>query len=144
MAWNPDIRDALVARLAGITVTLPNAQAIKKVYATPPATIQDLPCFIVYPPRREVNRGPAGRQVLYTVRCRCLVTDADLSVGADLVDAFSEATIARIEGDIKLAEAPVVGHVCEEGSGFKYGSTNYVGFDLVLTLNVRTAFAATA
>jgi len=143
MAWKPDIRDALAARLLGVAITLPSTQSIAKVYATPPATIQDVPCFIIYPPRREVNRSAGTRQVLYTVRCRCLVLDADLDVAADLADSFSEATIVRMEGDFKLAEAPVVGQTCEEPAAFRYGNTQYAGFDLLLRLNVWAAMAPT-
>lgn len=142
MAWT-DIRTAIVAVLAGISVTTPSAKSIKKVYATPPGTVQELPCFIVFPPRVDVDRGAAQRRKLYTVRCILLITDADLDVAADFADAFREATIDAFDGDVKLGTVPGVGvlfgQTVEGAAAFNYAGRDYTGFECRLSLNVTEA-----
>lgn len=143
MAWNPEIRNALATVLGAIAITLPSAHSIKRVYETPPKQANDTPCFIIYPPGRQVNRSAGTRQTLYTVRCRCLVLEADFHVAADIADSFAVATIAAVESDLKLSTAPVVGQLCEPAEFAPYGNNNYMQFDLILTLNVFEAMAPT-
>src|SRR3990167_8161155 len=133
MAWT-DIRAAIVARLELVSITSPVAQTVKKVYATPPPAIQDLPCFIIYPPRAVIARGAGGRTKLYTVRCRLLVKDADLDRAADLADAYREAAIDAFDADVVLFNGALAGQDCEEAAGFLYGGVNYTGFDCLLSI----------
>ena len=135
MAWS-DIRARLAVVLDAIAVTSPSAESIKRVYLTSPATVEDLPCFIIYPPAVEVERRPGGWRVnkYGPLRLRCLVRDADVAVAVDFLDAFREATIAAFDAEIRLEnEATLVqSQRIDEAKAFKYGGRDYVGFDCIL------------
>lgn len=140
MAWS-DAKAQLVAILAGVAITSPVAQTVKKVYANPPGTVQDVPCFIVYPPSVVVER-PSGtvREKRYQVRCRLLVLDADLDRASDLCDAYREAVIDTFDDDVTLNLTVSNSEMAiEEASSFTYGQRSYTGFDVVLTIDMTDA-----
>ena len=148
MSWS-GIRADLKTTLEAISITSPSAKTIKKVYETPPATIQDVPCFIIYPPRAEVTWGEGAARRMYTVRCRLLLSDADLAVAADLVDAFREATVDKIgTTNLKIGTAApfgvVVRLVIEEAGAIDLGGKKYAGLDCLLTLNIVGAASLAA
>jgi hypothetical protein len=142
MAW-ADARARLAVVLGAIAVTAPPApvaETIKRVYVTPPSKVEDLPCFIIYPPAVDVERRPGDWRVnkYGPVRLRCLVRDADADVAADSLDAFREATIAafdaevRLQGDVTLVHSQ---HI-DEAAAFKYGGVDLLGFDCILGIRL--------
>jgi hypothetical protein len=141
MAWR-EARAQIAAILAAIYITDPVVLAIKRVYTTPPATVQDVPCFIIIPPALKVERGASGLRIkTYTVRIRCLVSDEALDRAHDLVDAFREAIVDAFDSDITLNHTvtQIVGPNVEEAGGAKYGSIAYSGMDCLLTVQIQEA-----
>jgi hypothetical protein len=138
MTW-PQARSRLVTDFTGLAISSPSAQSIVRVYATPPANVEDLPCVVLYPPAVQVTRGPSSRrQKLYTVRCRFLMSEERIDVAAEIVDGFREAAIDVLDIDVTLEGA--VSHIasqrCEEAASFAYGDRQYVGFDCLLDLQL--------
>lgn len=140
MAWR-DARTRLKALLGTVSISSPDEQAIKRVYETPPGTVQDVPCFIIYPPALSVERSSSLRVKKYTVRLRLLVSDADLDRAADLVDAYREAVIDVFDGDLTLNRTctQIVGPAVEEAASFGYGGRDYTGLDCLLTVEMKEA-----
>jgi hypothetical protein len=147
-----DARARIAEHLLAVAITSPSAMQIKKVYTSPPGTVQDTPCFIIYPPAVPRNERPSGqlRKQTYVVRMRLLVKDADLAQSAELVDAFRSAVLGEDEStpgpfDLhnKLSDASSLNQTCqsiegpiaEEAAGFTYGGTFYTGIDFLLTVH---------
>lgn len=138
------VRDRLAAILGAIVITSPVAASIVRVYEMPPSTVEDMPCFIIYPPALKVERGSSGLRIkTYTVRLRCLVSDEGVERAAALVDAFREAIIDAFDSDLTLAgtATQIVGPEVVEASGFSYGGRDYVGMDCLLTVQIKEARA---
>ncbi len=138
MPWR-DARAKLAEALKDVAITEPVEQKVERVYESPPSTVQDVPCFIIYPPAVKVTRGPSGRRTkLYTVRCRLLARDADAERASDVVDAYREALIDRLDAEITLAQNVSVSDSqdIEEAAGFTYAGTKYIGFDALLKINM--------
>jgi hypothetical protein len=115
---------------------------MKRVYATPPATVEDIPCFIILPPALKVERGASGLRIkTYTVRMRLLVTDEALDRAADLVDAFREVMIDAFDSDITLnaTVTQIVGPNVEEARGWLYAGHEFTGMDCLLTVQIQEA-----
>ena len=108
MPWS-SARARIVVLLATLKLAEPVLSTIAKVYPTPPPTIGDLPCFVIYPPALKVERGPGIRIKTYTVRLRLLVTDADLEQAADLVDAYREAVVDVFDTDTRSCKNHQIG-----------------------------------
>ena len=142
MAWR-DARREIKNLLETVSITSPVKQAINRVYETPPETVQDLPCFIIYPPALAVERSSSLRIKRYTVRLRLLVSDADLDRAADLVDAYREAAIDVFDGDLTLNHTctQIVGPAVEEAASFAYAGRDYTGLDCLLTVEIKEARA---
>ena len=141
MAW-ADAKARIVAVLETLAITTPDAQTIKKVYPNPPGTIGDVPCVIVYPPARGVDRANSIRAKHYTVRLRLLLRDADLSQASALVDAYGEAIIDLFDGELTLSTTAtaIEGPVVEEAADFEYplgSGKHYTGFDVLLTVHIE-------
>lgn len=140
MGWK-EIRDDLVDTLETVAITTPSAMTIKRVYPTPPGTVQDLPAIIVFSPSRHIERSFGGTQRMYAVRCRLLLTDSDKDVGADIVDAFSEALITAFNTNNKIGATPPYGVIVQqdiaEPGTLTAGGKTYSGFDCTFTLNIR-------
>ncbi len=137
MAW-ADAKARIVAVLETLEITEPESE-IKRVYPNPPGTIGDVPCVIVYPPARAVDRANSVRTKHYTVRLRLLVTDADLSQASALVDAYGEAIIDLFDVNLTLTHTAtaIEGPTVEEASSFTYGAKAYTGFDALLTVHIE-------
>lgn len=135
MAW-ADAKARIAVDLAAVAITSPVAQTIKRVYADPPESIQDLPCFIIYPPALTVSRGSALRTKVYTVRLRLLVSDEDLSRASALVDAYREAIVDAfdVETALNLTAETIDGPSFEEAASFTYGQRQFTGMDCMLTV----------
>jgi len=142
MAWI-NARARIKALLETVSITSPVEQTIKRVYETPPGTVQDLPCFIIYPPALTVERGSSLRIKHYTVRLRLLVSDADLDRAADLVDAYREAVIDVFDGDVTLNGTctQIVGPAVEEAASSSYGGRDFTSIDCLLTVEIKEAKA---
>jgi len=139
MAWR-DARARIAAILGAISLAEPASVSITRVYETPPAQVQDTPCFIVIPPALEVKRGSSGLRIkTYTVRLSLLVTDEALDRAADLVDAFREAVVDAFDSDLTLAGTAtmITGPNAEEASPIRYGGKDYTGIDFLLTVQIQ-------
>jgi len=132
MAWL-DARTRIAALLATVSITEPIEQTIERVHATPPANVEDLPCFIIYPPALKVERGSALRIKTYTVRLRLLVGDADMDQAADLVDAYREAVIDVFDTDTRLSNSQtrITGPSAEEAGSVQYPAGTGAWFTVV-------------
>jgi hypothetical protein len=141
-SWR-DSRDRIAALLATVAITEPVENSIQRVYETPPETVQDLPCFIIYPPALTVERGSSLRVKTYTVRLRLLVMDADADRAADFTDAFREAVVDVFDTDVTLSAncAQIVGPKIEEAASFSYGGREFIGMDCFLTVQIKEAKA---
>ena len=137
-SWR-DSRERIAALLATVSITVPAEKSIKRVDDTPPDTVQDLPCFIIYPPALTVERGSSLRIKTYTVRLRLLVMDADADRAADFADSFREAVIDVFDADVTLSHkcAQIVGPRVEEAANFTYGGRDYTGMDCFLTVQIQ-------
>ena len=138
MTWRL-ARTRIAAILAAIEITDPTDANILRVYETPPATVEDAPCFIIYPPALKTERAGGGLRIkTYTVRMRCLVADEAVDRAADLVDAFREAVVDAFDVDLTLAGTVthIVGPDVEEARGWLFGR-EFVGMDFLLTVTVK-------
>jgi hypothetical protein len=139
MSWL-SARARIAVLLGKVELAEPVKSAIAKVYPTPPGTIGDLPCFIIYPPALKVERGQSGLRIkTYTVRLRLLVSDADLDQAADLVDAYREAVVDMFDTDVRLSDSHtrIQGPTVEEAGQFTYGGRDYTGMDCLLTVIIE-------
>jgi hypothetical protein len=139
MAWLA-ARTRIAAILGAISITEPMLTSIKRVYVTPPKTVQDVPCFIIIPPALKVERGSGGLRIkTYTVRLRCLVSDESVERAYDLVDAFREAIVDAFDGDLTLSGTAsfITGPNVEEAGGSEYGGMAFSGMDCLLTVQIQ-------
>jgi hypothetical protein len=136
-----DFLSRIAALLGTVEVSEPVVQGIARVYRNPPAAIQDLPCFIIYPPSLAVARGSSLRVKRYAVRLRLLVLDADVGRAADLVDAYREAVMDLFDIDLTLAGtcSYIEGPDATDPASFTYGGRNYVSMDCLLRVVVEAA-----
>jgi len=137
MTWAA-ARGALATALAAVSITSPISQTVKRVYESPPGTVQDVPCFIIYPPEVRIDRSYGQRDKTYTVRCRLLVSDQDLDQAAALVDAFRESAIDKMDDNTELggnAETAFLDRVTE-AQAYSYGRM-YTGLDCFVTIRLH-------
>lgn len=136
MTWAA-VKARVVVTLATVNITAPITQTIKRVYPNPPGTIQDFPCFIIYPPAVEVERRPSGwRKNTYIVRLRCVVSDQDMDQAAALVDAYREATITAFDADTTLEgnATVILAQAFLEAGSVSIGGRDWTGLDCMLTI----------
>jgi hypothetical protein len=138
MSWLA-ARTRIAVLLGTLELAEPILSSIVKVYPTPPGTIGDLPCFVIYPPALKVERGSGLRIKTYTVRLRLLVSDADLEQAADLVDAYRETVVDVFDTDIRLSDIHTLltGLTVEEAGQFTYGGRDFTGMDCFLTVQIQ-------
>lgn len=144
-------RTALAAVLQNVAIEAPPATAqIKKVYEDPPATIGDVPCFILYGSQGEAQHPMGGMSLMpetHTERVRLLVKDAKAEQAAAIVRAFRVATLRALASAGGLGgEATVDRITWEEPAGFNYGggagsgsgggAQNFTGQDYLITFHV--------
>lgn len=147
-SWT-DAKARIATLLAAVSITSPVAQTIKKVYSNPPGAVQDVPCFIIYPPAVPRNERPSGslRTQEYVVRLRLLALDADLERAAALCDAYRSivlgegAALGTFDADVTLNATcvAILGPTAEEAASFQYGAKSYTGIDFLLTLRFSEA-----
>lgn len=124
---------------ARIKVVLEGISTVKRVYENPPNTIQDPPCFVIYPPAVEIDRRPGGwRKKDYTVRLRCVASDQDWASAAGALDTLREATIDAFDLDTRLDQNATIitGPRCEEAVQIQFGDRPFLGFDALLTVRL--------
>lgn len=134
-----DARSTIQTTLAGLAITSPLAQSIKKIYADPPATVQDLPCYIMYGSSGSVEWVFGGSMTLeeHTERLRLLVYDSDSDRAANLVRAYRAAMITAFAALGGLSGNGLIrAFVWEEPSSFTYGGREYTGQDALITVLV--------
>lgn len=143
MAWADvweDIEAELVRVLGGVSITEPQSE-IKRVYTTPPGSLTDLPCFVIYPPAKKQVRGSCIDKLTLTVRMRLFVSDADLSQAARIVNVFGFAVVSAFNKAVTLAgKAEIIdGPEVEEAASFIFAGKQYTGTDCLLTLTLIEA-----
>jgi hypothetical protein len=141
MTWSA-AREHLVAQLATLAITDPQVETIARVYEYPPATISDTPCVIVNQPYGRIERGPNGRRLkYYTIRLRLLVHDSDLPMAVELVDAWREALIDLLDGQLTLGDSVQYTEGLElmEAASFQYNDKSYTGQDFLLPVRIKDA-----
>lgn len=131
---------------ARIKTVLEGVATIKRVYENPPNTLQDWPCFVIYPPAIEnVQRHSGGwRITTYRARLRCITSDQDWDQAAARLDTIREATIDAFDLDTRLdANVTIIrGPTVEEAVQIPYGERTFLGFDVMLTIrdDISTTF----
>ena len=137
-------RERIAAILGAISITSPVAASILRVYEMPPETVEDVPCFILFPPALKVERGSSGRRVkTYTLEMLCLVSDEAISDAAAIVDAFREAVVDAFDSDLTLNTTATLieGPSVERGLAWKYAGRDFIGINCVLTVVLKEARA---
>lgn len=133
------IRGELVTLLGTVAITAPISSTVKRVYATPPAAIQDVPAAVIFPPSVRTVRGQSLRIKTYRVRIRFLVLDSDLDVGADIVDSYREALIdmfdlnLTLNGNVVTIQGPDI----DEAKSVNWAGKDYTMFEAWLGLEVK-------
>lgn len=131
-----DARDRIKTVLEGLSVTTPLAQSIARVYAEPPGTVQDLPCFVMYGSAAgtvEYSAGGASIEESETEHLRLLIRDADLERAAEFTREYRKALIAAFKSEAGLgAHGLIVRLRWEELSGFRYGNKDHAGQDFFI------------
>ncbi len=100
-----DARDRIKTVLEGLSITSPADMSIKRVYADPPPTIEDDPCFVMFGPAGAFGYTAGGAAIIEgpeTERARVYVHDADYGRAAALVAAFRAALIAAFKTEATL------------------------------------------
>ena len=127
--------------LAGLSIAAPVAQSIKRVYAEPPGTIQDLPCFVMYGPSVgavEYMAGGAAIEESDTEHLRLLIRDEDLDRAAELTRAYRAALVEAFKAEAGLGGHGVIVRLrWDEISGFRYGGNDYTGQDFFVEFRVK-------
>lgn len=139
MAWR-DARGEIKTVLASVNITAPIVKAIAKVYETPPDSIEDDPCFVIYPPAiQEVIRAVSLRIKRYRVRLQLLLQDENKDRASDMVDSFREALVDAFDTKLTLVgkATQVTGPEVEEAAGFQYANETFTGFNAFLTVEIK-------
>lgn len=141
MAW-ADVRQRIVDDLAGVAIASPVAATIKRAYEFPPRHLEDVPCFVIYPPSVEIERGPNNRRLkTYQSRIRLFVADEEVATAIEHLEAWREATIDMLDGEVALGNigdvVNIVGPSVQEPGTTVYADTPYVTQDFLLTVRVR-------
>lgn len=141
MTW-AGARTAIVDVLDGLAITSPSL-SIKRVYEFPPATVQDWPAFILYPPSGSNQHGPSSRFRNYRQRLRLIVSDQDMSQAAAIADAFREVLLSAFDSNVGLS-----GHATQaliqdwdEVGTFPIAEKVFIGFDTFLSVEVKQTVA---
>lgn len=102
LSW-ASARAEIAAILNGLAIGTPVAQALLRVYETPPKLAADFPCVVIMGiAKGEPQRAALIREREYTCRLRLLVQDADINRAADIIDAFQEAILVAFDGNLTL------------------------------------------
>lgn len=138
VGWT-DARARLAAQLLTVNITTPITQTIKRVYTNPPGSALDVPCFILYPAIRSIERYYGKRDKNYLVRCRLLVQDADIDQAAAICDSYREAALDVLDQDTTLngTATEAFYESAAELSGFSYGGRDYVGLDVMVSIKLH-------
>jgi len=133
-------RAALVTLLEGAAITTPITKAIGRVYADPPATVEDLPCLILHGSsgaRDWVAHGLSSITEEHTERVRLLVRDADPDRAFNIVRAFRSAIVTLITAGPTLGANVRISRVSwDEPAGVMYGGVELTGMDIFVTFRV--------
>jgi hypothetical protein len=135
-----DARTQLATILGTVSITSPIEQTIKRVYATPPGTVQDRPCFIIFPPALTVERHMGGLRIdHHRIRIALLTLDADKDVAADIVEAYREAFADMLDANVTLngTVTQIEAQETEEGSSVTFGGVEYQGCITFLTVETK-------
>jgi len=133
-----DARARIATVLATVAITSPIEQTIKKVYADPPGTIGDVPCFILYGSSGSVGWMMGGTSGVesHTERVRLLIYDSDLDRAANIVRAYRMALLTAFASEGGLGNAAVIeGFSWDEPASFSYGGKDFTGQDFMITFN---------
>lgn len=137
MTWKA-CREAVRDLLDGVAITEPEVLTVKRVFEFPPAAVEagDVPCFVMIPPARRQEWGPAyARTKYYTQRIQLLARDETASDAVNIADAFAESVMDVLIPSMELANIDsaltiVSGPQIEQPSGFVYGGRAFIGFEM--------------
>jgi hypothetical protein len=142
MDW-PTARAEIANILATLEITAPVAASIARVYDQPDATVQDLPCLILFPAGVETERGFGTRQEVWTMPITLLVGDADLPTRAAMVEAFLVELSALFDSHVTLGgKASIVGKQQMAPPGtFTIGNRKVAGSEgnIIVTIKAQKA-----
>lgn len=145
MAWS-DARARIAANLATVAITTPAPATIKRVYEFPPLNLEDFPCFVIFPPSVELERGPNLRRMkVYTSRLRLFVKDENLATAVEHLEAWRESMFDMWDSDVALGNVGGVVNIegpsaLEPGAGF-YNDQQYTVQDYMLTVRIRESIS---
>lgn len=133
-----DARSRIATVLATISITVPLTASIERVYTDPPATLQDLPCFVMYGAEGEYDwtaDGAAIAEEVETERFQLFIHDADLDRAANIVRGFQVATRNAFKTEPGLGGHAVVRRLrWGRPTGLRYAGndTIYTGCDFFI------------
>lgn len=139
MSW-AGARTQIKTALEALAITSPTALSVKRCYEFPPATIQDYPAFIIYPPSLDVQVGPSSRVRTYRPKLRMIVSDQDMSQSAAIADAFREVLVTAFDDKVDLTGTVTLCWIerCDELAGFEIPvGKMWIGFDSFLHLEIK-------
>lgn len=134
-----DARGRIQTVLGTISITSPVSAKIKKVYADPPGTIGDHPCFIMYGSSGTVEWAVGGAAIeeTHTERVRLYIYDSDLDRAANLVRAFRAAMLVAFKPEGGLSAFATVAEMrWDEPGSVTYGKRDYTVQDFFITFHV--------
>lgn len=131
-----DAKAEIVTLLEGIQDS--NNITIKRVYGSPPNTLQDLPCFVIYPAGIEPDERPNWPVDRYTVLMRLVAHDTDWSQAAAIIERYQRNVITTFRGNKQLGGYATVirGPIASAALQFEYGLKPYLGMDFTLTVRI--------
>lgn len=135
--------DALNEIQAGLAITSPIVESIKRVYKYMPnqsESINDCPCFVNTWTLLPVLRMPSLRETEYDVRMWLVVKDMNQSRAADIATAFMDQILTVFDTNLTLG-GTVSHHDLMGGTptliGFDWAGGPYVGLDLHLHMYLK-------
>jgi hypothetical protein len=133
--------DRIVAIQAAISITSPITKAVVRAYKDPPATVEDVPCFLNIVEPGEVTYGPGYQRQRLHVKMQFLCRDEKAADASAIARAFLEATRTAFNGDIRLAGTCTVAQLGATAgvTGLEYAKTQYIGFELPLVVSMHDA-----
>lgn len=113
-------------------------RAVKRVYENPPNTLQDVPCFIIWPGGQENDDRMGGWRVdWHEVRVTLAAGDQEWDRAAAILEAFRPIVVNAFRADPLDGYVTVMtGPRVEPGGLFDYGRKPYLGQDFTIRFRI--------